>query len=141
MVWEQSPIGGNSDGSVELISATTAGSSLRSAATRAGQWVLTEQILAWAEITSTNSFGNITGRALRVESGGNIATISSQPGVLFFGATGSTVLFGEDGRFFKFDATQATRTLVLEVAPMQVWATRNTIVFMLGGGKVYRVNP
>ena len=141
VVWEQSPIGGNADGSVELIAANTAGSGLRSIATRAGQWFLTEQVLAWAEITATNSFGSVTGRALRVESGGNVATISSQPGVLFFGATGSTMVFGEDGRFFKFDATQGTRALVLEVAPMQVWATRNGIVFMLGGGKVYRVNP
>ena len=102
---------------------------------------MTEQVLAWAEITATNSFGNVTGRALRVESGGNVTTISSQPGVLFFGAAGSTVVFGEDGRFFKFDTTQGARALVLEVAPMQVWATRNGIVFMLGGGKVYRVNP
>jgi hypothetical protein len=141
VVWEQSPIGGNSDGSVELISATIAGSGVRSVATRAGQWVLTEQILAWAEITSTNSFGNVTGRALRVESGGNIATVSSQPGLMFFGATGNTVVFGEEGRFFKFDASQGTRSLILEVAPLQVWATRNSIIFMLGGGKVYRVTP
>lgn len=141
VVWEQSPIGGNGDSSFELISATTAGAGVRSVATRATQWILTEQILAWAEITSSNSLGAITGRALRVEQGSNIAVVSSQLAVLFFGATGSTVLFGEDGRFFKFDATQGTRSLVLEVAPMQVWTTRNTIVFMLGGGKVYRVSP
>jgi len=141
VVWEQSPIGGNSDDSVELISATIAGSGVRSVATRAGQWILTEQVLAWAEVTATNSLGNITGRTLRVESGGNIATVSSQPGLMFFGATGSAVVFGEEGRFFKFDASQGTRSLILEVAPMQVWATRNTIVFMLGGGTIYRVNP
>jgi hypothetical protein len=60
---------------------------------------------------------------------------------MFFGASGSAVVFGEEGRFFKFDASQGTRSLILEVAPMQVWATRNTIVFMLGGGTVYRVIP
>ncbi len=76
-----------------------------------------------------------------IESGGNVATVSSQPGLMFFGASGSVVVFGEKGRFFKFDASQGTRSLILEVAPMQVWATRNTIVFMLGGGTVYRVIP
>jgi hypothetical protein len=58
---------------------------------------------------------------------------------MLFGATGAQVIYAEDGRFYRWDATQGTRTLLLEVVPMQVWTTRGVVVFMLGGGKVYRV--
>lgn len=136
VIWEQSPIGGNSDNTVDLVSASVTGASSRLLATRVGQWVLTEQIVTWVEITGT---GSPTARTLRVESGSNIGTISSQAGVMLLGATGAQVMYAEDNRFYRWDANQGTRTLLLEVVPMQVWASRGVVVFMLGGGKVYRV--
>jgi hypothetical protein len=139
VVWEQSPIGGNADGTVELVSTAVAGGSVRSVASDVAQWVLTGDILTWTAVTARNSTGSPTARVLRVESASNITTISSQPGVMLFGATGAQVIYAEDGRFYRWDATQGTRTLLLEVVPMQVWATRGVVVFMLGGGKVYRV--
>jgi hypothetical protein len=139
-VWEQSPIGGNSDNSVELISLPLGGGSPRSIATRVTQWVLTEQILAWVEFTGSTSTGSAGPRALRVESGGNISTISSQSPLMLFGATAGHVAFAEGERFHRWDAAQGTRSLLLEFVPAQVWVARGAVVFMTGAGQVYRMN-
>jgi hypothetical protein len=49
------------------------------------------------------------------------------------------VLFGEDGRFFRFDAASGTRSLVIEAGPQGLWANDGVVVFSLGGGKIYRI--
>jgi len=131
VVWEQSPVGGNADGSVALVSTGP-----QTIASNVAQWVLTAQVLAWREITSSSPRVEY---ALRVERGGAITTISTLASAGLYGATGSVVLFGEEGRFFRFDAAQGTRTLVIEAGPQGLWANDGVVVFSLGGGKIYRL--
>ncbi|MBU6377492.1 MAG: fibronectin type III domain-containing protein [Gammaproteobacteria bacterium] len=137
VVWEQSPIGGNADNTVELVSSSLSGGGLRSIGSRVNEWLLTEQMLVWAEVTT--SAGAPISRAVKVETGGNVSTIASQPGLLLFGASGTQVIYADNSRFYRWDASQGTRTLLLEMVPMQVWVARGVLVFTPGGGRVYRV--
>jgi hypothetical protein len=139
VVWEQSPVGGNPDGSVELIAAPVGGGAVRSVANRVTQWFLTDQLIAWVEVAAGGQSGSTTGRNLRVEMGGSTATISSRPGAILFGATGSQVIYAEDGRLYRWDAGSGARTLLLEAVPMQVWVASGVVVFLPGGGKLYRL--
>jgi hypothetical protein len=140
VVWEQSPVGGNTDGSVALLSST--GSSATTVASKVTQWALTPQVLAWKEITSATpiEFGNFRYEyALRAETNGNIATLSTKTSAGLYSATRSIVLFGEEGRFFRFDAASGTRSLVIEAGPQGLWTNDGVVVFSLGGGKIYRI--
>jgi hypothetical protein len=139
-VWEQSPVGGNTDGSVALLSST--GSSATTVASKVTQWELTPQVLAWKEITSAVPMDRGLVRyeyALRAETNGNIATLSTKTSAGLYSATRSIVLFGEEGRFFRFDAASGTRSLVIEAGPQGLWANDGVVVFSLGGGKIYRI--
>jgi len=140
VVWEQSPVGGNTDGSVALLSST--GSSATTVASKVTQWELTPQVLAWKEITSAVPMDRGLVRyeyALRAETNGNIATLSTKTSAGLYSATRSIVLFGEEGRFFRFDAASGTRSLVIEAGPQGLWANDGVVVFSLGGGKIYRI--
>ena len=130
-MWEQSPIGGNADGTVALVSSSGAGGT--AVASKVAQWALTPQVLAWKEIVTTNE------SALRAETNGNVTTLSTRASTSLYAATRSIVLFGEDGRFFRFDTTSGTRSLVIEAGPQGLWAADGVIVFSLGGGKIYRL--
>lgn len=137
VVWEQSPTGGNADGSVALVSAGP-----QTIASKVTQWALTPQVLAWREITSATpgDFGTVRYEyGLRAETNGTIATISTRSSAALYAATRSWVLFGEEGKFYRFDAAQGTRSLVIEAGPQGLWANDGVVVFSLGGGKIYRV--
>ncbi len=75
----------------------------------------------------------------QVEDDGNIATLSTKTSAGLYSATRSIVLFGEEGRFFRFDAASGTRSLVIEAGPQGLWANDGIVVFSLGGGKIYRI--
>lgn len=140
VVWEQSPIGGNPDGNVELLVTPVAGGAPRSVATNVLRWELTEQALVWIEATARNVFGTVTATAVRVELNGNITTISNQNAPSLLAATRAQVLYVEAGRFYHWDASQGVRTLVLEVAPQQLFAKDGVVLFTFGPGRVYRLS-
>lgn len=140
VVWEQSPIGGNADNTVELLAAPVAGGAPRSLATNVLRWSLTEQALAWLEVTARNAQGLVTATALRSEFNGNLTTISTQPSLWFIDATRAQVVYVEAGRLYRWDAALGLRTLILEVAPQQVFVKDGVIVFNFGPGSVYRVS-
>lgn len=140
VVWEQSPVGGNPDNSVELISAPVAGGVPRSIARGVLSWRLTEQALVWIEAVARDSSGAVTATALRVEVGGNITTIPTQRSVSLYAATRSQVLYVEGGRFYRWDASQGVRTLLLEAEPQELYAKDGVVIFTFGPGRVYRLN-
>lgn len=128
VVWEQSPVGGNSDGSVSLVSATGSSAPIV-AATSVRRWILTPQVLTWLDMANR----------LQVENNGNLSTISSDRSSSLLAATQSRVYFSEGGQFFLFDTTQGVRRLIIEAPTPYVWAENGIVVFSLGGGQVYRL--
>lgn len=139
VVWEQSPIGGNPDGTLELLGAPVSGGVPRSLATSVLRWELTEQALVWVEATARNVFDTVIATAVRIELNGNITTISNQNTPSLLAATRAQVLFVEGGRFYRWDGLQGSRTLLLEVAPQQTFAKDGVVFFTFGPGRVYRL--
>lgn len=139
VVWEQSPIGGNRDNAVELLSAQTSGGSPISIATNVLRWELTDQLLAWTEVTARDSLGAVATTALRSERTGSFTTISVQSSASLEGVTGAQVLYSEGSRFYRWDSSQGVRTLILETAPQQVFANDGVVIFTFGPGRVYRL--
>ena len=132
MAWQQSPIGGNADGSITLLTQPLAGGTTTTVASKADAGFLLEDgVLAWTETGA----GTKTLKAATLDSTSTLSTLSS---AVLYANGGGQVLYGASGKLYSWAAATGTSTLRLETPPTQVFVAGGAAVFTANGA-VYRV--
>ena len=126
VAWEQSPVGGNADGTLALLTLPLSGGTATTQAAKANSnFSLRDGVLAWTESTATS-------KAVKAATSLQAATLSSLSTAVLYANGGTTVVYGEQGKAYSWNSVLGTTTLRIETAPSQV--------FIAGGAMVFTVN-
>ena len=125
--WQQSPVGGSSDGSFSLTVTALASVAPVSMSAKATSFQLRDGVLAWMEAPTATS------RALKASAGSIPSTLSSLSTATLLATGGGQVAYGEGGKTYSWAASTGQSTLRLDTAPGQL--------FMAGGAMVLTVGP
>ncbi len=143
VAWLQSPVGGNAVctagavtcniGSTILSQAVTGGTVSTVSVNANENFQLRDGVLTWMESTSTN-------KALKALVRGTSSTISTLTSSVLYGTSGGFVVFGEQGKVYRWSANTHSSTLLIDAAPSQVLQGKNTLYFVMGASQsVYRL--
>jgi hypothetical protein len=132
VAWQQSPIGGSSDGTFALTSMALSAVAPSTLATKATSFLLRDGVLAWMETPTTTS------KALKASADGTTRTISSLSSATLLANRGGRVAYTEAGKTYSWASSTGLTTLRLETAPGQLFIAGSAMVFTLGPS-VYRV--
>ena len=132
VAWQQSPIGGSSDGTFALTATALSNVAPSTLATKATNFVLRDGVLAWMETPTTTS------KALKASADGTTRTISSLSTATLLANGGGRVAYGEGGKTYTWASGTGQSTLRLDTAPGQVFIAGGALVFTVGP-TVYRV--
>jgi hypothetical protein len=132
VAWQQSPIGGSSDGTFALTATALSNVAPSALATKATSFVLRDGVLAWMEAPTTTS------KALKASAVGTTRTISSLSTASLLANGGGRVAYGEGGKTYTWASSTGTSTLRLDTAPGQLFMAGGAVVFTVGPS-VYRV--
>jgi hypothetical protein len=130
--WQQSPVGGSSDGSFALSATALSSVAPASLAAKATSFQLRDGVLAWVETPPTTS------RALKASAGSTTSTLSSLSTATLLVNGGGRVAYSEGGKTYTWTASTGQTTLRLDTAPGQVFIAGGALVFTVGPS-VYRV--
>ena len=126
VAWQQSPVGGNADGTLALLTLPLNGGTATTQATQANaSFMLRDGVLAWTESTATS-------KAVKASTSLHAATLSSLSTAVLYANGGNSVVYGEQGKTYSWHSILGTTTLRIEAAPSQV--------FIAGGAMVFTVN-
>jgi hypothetical protein len=133
VAWQQSPIGGSSDGTFALTATALSNVAPSTLAIKATNFVMRDGVLAWMETPTTTS------RALKASSAdGTTRTLSSLSTANLLANGGGRVAYGEGGKTFSWASSTGQTTLRLDTAPGQLFFAGGAMVFTVGP-TVYRV--
>lgn len=143
VAWLQSPVGGNTvctagtatcPAGSTILSQAVAGGTVSTVSVNANEsFQLHDGVLAWMETSSTH-------KALKALVHGTSNTISTAMSSVFYGTSGGFVVFGEQGKIYRWSASTKSSTLLIDAAPSQVLQGRNTLYFVMGAAQsVYRL--
>jgi hypothetical protein len=130
--WQQSPVGGSSDGSFALTATALSSVAPASLAAKATSFQLRDGVLAWVETPTTTS------RALKASAGSTTSTLSNLSTATLLANGGGRVAYGEGGKTYTWTASTSQTTLRLDTAPGQVFIAGGALVFTVGSS-VYQV--
>lgn len=129
--WQQSPVGGNADGTFTLMTLAVAGGPSTAASSSASTFILKEGVLAWTESTATS-------RAVKASTPGATSTLSGLNTATLYANGGGQVIYGQQGKVYSWNASNGVSTLRLETAPSQLLVGGGAMVFTIAT-TVYRV--
>jgi hypothetical protein len=133
VIWQQSPIGGNTDNTSTLLSQPIAGGTSTALGSNATSLKAADGLAAWLENTSGS-------RTLKAHYAGSVKTLSTLSTSSLYGTTGYHVVFAEQGKTYSWNANTESSTLRLDTAPGQVITSGGYLYFVLGNGQtVYQV--
>ena len=138
VAWERSPVGGNADGSFEVMATTGADSTPRSVSPRAVRLLLADGIVAWEELAGTTS---TSGRSVRAQANGMTTTLSTLTGAHLLAVSPGQVIYAEDGKVYRWNSAQRVSTVRMEASPSQVFVTPAGQMIIEVLGQVYGVGP
>lgn len=131
VAWLQTPVG---DGVATLRSQGVSGGVVTDLGTNVNQFRAEDGVTAWLESTDTE-------RAVRARYQGVTHTLSTQSTAVLYGTGGGTVLFGEGGKAFSWNAATGGATRKLDAAPNQTVITGGQAYFIIGNSvTVYRMD-
>lgn len=133
MVWERTPAGGSTDGTVTLLTLPLAGGTATTVATGASEnYSLEGGVLVWSESSATS-------KSIKASSSSGATSVLSALSTGVFYANGEgKVAFGEAGWVYSWDSATGARTLRLETTPGRVFITGGAMIFTVNLS-VYRV--
>jgi tRNA pseudouridine55 synthase len=102
--WQQSPVGGSSDGSFALTATALSSVAPASLAAKATSFQLRDGVLAWVETPTTTS------RALKASAGSTTSTLSSLSTATLLANGGGRVAYGEGGKTYTGEIQLGART-------------------------------
>jgi hypothetical protein len=129
--WQQSPVGGNADGTFALMTLPVAGGPSTSSSSNANRFILRDGVLAWTESTATS-------KATRASTLGATSTLTGLSTATLYANGGGQVIYGQQGKVYSWNSTNGVSTLRLETAPSQLLIGGGAMVFVIGT-TVYRV--
>ena len=132
VAWQASPIGGNADGSVTLLTQPLAGGSSSSvSATATSQFLLRDGVLAWVE-------GSNNTKAVKAATVSQTTTLAAISTAVLQATGGGQVIYSQGGKLYNWNSVTGTSTLRLETAPGTVLVAGGALIFNMGSS-VYRV--
>lgn len=132
VVWQQSPVGGNSSGLVTLLTQSlTGGSSSTLSTTANSSFQLRDGVVAWTET-------NGTAKAVKAATSAVTSTLSALTSGQLLATGSGYVVYGELGKVYSWNSSGGASTLRIESAPGQVFVTGGAMIFTMGNS-VYRV--
>jgi hypothetical protein len=132
VAWQQSAIGGSSDGTFALTATALSAVAPSTLATKATSFVLRDGVLAWMEAPTTTS------KALKASADGTARTLSNLSSATLLANRGGRVAYTEAGKTYTWVSSTGQSTLRLDTAPGQLFMAGGAIVFSVGPS-VYRV--
>jgi hypothetical protein len=132
VAWQQSTIGGSSDGTFALTATALSTVAPSTLASKATSFLLRDGVLAWMEAPTTTS------KALKASTDGTTRTISSLSSATLLANRGGRVAYTEAGKTYSWASSTGQTALRLETAPRELFIAGSAMVFTLGPS-VYRV--
>lgn len=129
--WQQSPLGGSSDGSFTLMSTSLSGGAATALSASATQFQLKDGVLAWVETVGT-------GRALKASTAGATRTLSALSTASLYAVGGGAVVYAEQGKAYVWNSATNQARLLVDTAPANVRIAGGHVLFTVGSS-LYRV--
>jgi hypothetical protein len=141
VVWQQTTPG-NTSGPFTLLAQAASGGAITTLSSNAGNFQLRDGLAAWTESTTTVTTGRFPGTTNTVTglkastSDNRVYELSQLASVNLYAVSGGSVIFGEAGKVYSWNATTQRSTLLLETAPTQLMAVGKTLYFVMGTTQV-----
>lgn len=129
--WQQSPLGGSSDGTFSLRSTSLSGGAATALSASATQFQLKDGVLAWVETVGT-------GRALKASTAGATRTLSALSTASLYAVGGGAVVYAEQGKAYVWNSATNQARLLVDTAPANVRIAGGHVLFTVGSA-LYRV--
>lgn len=130
--WQQTPIGGSTDGTFSLMAVNLTDSVATQLSAAATQMWLDDGVLAWVETTPSS-------KALKASAAGSTYTLSAMSTTTLHAVGGGAVVYSQQGKLYLWKASAPSSSrLLLEAAAGDVKISAGHVVFTVGTA-VYRV--